>query len=87
MNLTDWLQEELQRPDSALSEFLELFTVEFILDHLSSENREIFLAKVAAKDMDAIDFACRQIPDFEEKFALSFQEKILEIILPKENHD
>ena len=85
MNLADWIQEEFKRPDSALSEFLELFTIEFIFDHLNSQDRKIFLAKVAAKDEGAIDFACHQIPDFEEKFVQSFQKKVLEILWLEED--
>lgn len=86
-NLNTWVIQQFNQSDSPLSEFLELFTVEFILDNLDKKNQRLFLDKIANHEEDAIDFGCRLIANFDERFSFSFQEKLLDVLMEEKEDD
>ncbi len=77
--ITVWLVQEAEKPDSATAKFLNFFLVEFALDHLSRENQKAFLSRLALDEEGAIDFAASQIPDFEKKLEEALVRKIFNL--------
>lgn len=86
-SLSDWIIQKASEEDSVWAKFLELFTVEFILDNLDERSQKQFLQMIGDGDKNAVDFACGRIKDFSNKYARALSDRILKMIEEKEAHD
>jgi hypothetical protein len=80
MKLGDWFAQKGMKADSPVSEFLELFTLEFILDSLALKDRNRFLELLMARESNPFDFAISRIPNFQNKLSLALADKLSQMI-------
>lgn len=82
--LSDWIVQKASEEGSVWAQFLELFTVEFVLDNLDSKSQKQFLQMITEGDGKALDFACSKIKNFNNKYSQALTEKFLSLLERKE---
>jgi hypothetical protein len=83
-SLSDWVIQKANEDGSVWTKFLELFTVEFVLDNLDTTAQKQFLQMLSEGNKGAVDFACGKIKNFNDKYAQALTNKVLVMLEGKE---
>jgi hypothetical protein len=86
-SLSDWVIQKANEDGSVWAKFLELFTIEFVLDNLDTTSQKQFLQMLCEGDKGAVDFACGKIKNFNNKYAQALTDKVLVMLEGKEMND
>jgi hypothetical protein len=87
MNLDSLIYEELEDPESEVSEFVNSFTLNFIVKSLDVEDRQNFVDLMLQAEREGSeegyikvwDYAKRNISDFEKKYQEKLGAELLRI--------
>ena len=79
-SLSDWVLQKANEENTVWARFLELFTMEFILDNLDTESQKQFLQMLSEENKDAMDFVCGKIKNFNDKYVEALSGKILSLL-------
>lgn len=87
VNLDFLLWEELEDPESEVSEFINAFTLNFMVRHIKPENHAELVSLL--EEIEKVDseenhqalwqFVDQNIADFENRFSKELAEKLIEI--------
>lgn len=80
LSLTDCVFKKTSKEEAVWSQFLELFTIEFILDNLDRFSQKRFLQMITEGDDKALSFALSKINNFNNKYTQALADKVLTML-------